>query len=204
MDSMGLWFSIWFFRTIVIPGAVTDYASSILVEGRGVDMDALLRSSSSELMQANDVLQFRFIKYCSEQIEKRIRKGKDASPDITGYLVDAYENSENKKDALSYIHGDSRLIIVAGSDTSASTLSYVFYHLASHPGVLKKLRQEVEPMMEADGGVSHVKVQKAQYLNGCINEALRLNPPVPAGVFRKTPREGVHIGGTLIAGNIII
>jgi cytochrome P450 len=150
------------------------------------------------------VIQFRFVGYCSDQIDKRIRKGKDANPDIAGYLVDAFEKSENKKDALSYIHGDSRLIIVAGSDTTAATLSHLFYHLASHPNAVEKLRNEVKPMMEADGSVSHIKIQEAQYLNGCINEALRLNPPVPCGVFRMTPKEGVYIGDTFIAGNTVI
>lgn len=147
---------------------------------------------------------FRFIGYCCDQIDKRIHKGKDANQDIAGYLVDALEKSENKKEALSYIQGDSRLIIVAGSDTTAATLSHLFYHLAKHPDVMDKLRKEVKPLMEADGNVNHVKIQDAQYLNGCINEALRLNPPVPCGVFRKTPEEGVCIGETFIEGNTVI
>jgi len=147
---------------------------------------------------------FRFIGYCCDQIDKRIHKGKDANQDIAGYLVDALEKSENKKEALSYIQGDSRLIIVAGSDTTAATLSHLFYHLAKHPDVMDKLREEVKPLMEADGNVNHVKIQDAQYLNGCINEALRLNPPVPCGVFRKTPEEGVYIGETFIEGNTVI
>ena len=147
---------------------------------------------------------FRFIGYCSDQIDKRIRKGKDANQDIAGYLVDAFEKSQNKRDALSYIQGDSRLIIVAGSDTTAATLSHLFYHLVSHPDAVSKLRKELHPMTEADGEVSHVKIQDAQYLNGCINEALRLNPPVPCGVFRKTPKEGVYIGETFIEGNTVV
>lgn len=227
MDPMGLWFPIWFFRAIIaIPGAATDYVSTICTQTRVFGVGCAMHhtrlflpssctamsrvgagdrdSPKSSATEANKALQFRFIGYCSDQIDKRIRKGKDANPDIAGYLVDAFEKSENKKDALSYIHGDSRLIIVAGSDTTAATLSHLFYHLASHPDAVKKLRNEVKPMMEADGGVSHVKIQEAQYLNGCINEALRLNPPVPCGVFRKTPNEGVYIGDTFIAGNTVI
>lgn len=146
----------------------------------------------------------RFVDYCSAQIGKRIPRGKDAQQDIAGYLIEDYEKTNNKKDALPIIQGDSRLIIVAGSDTTAATLSHLFYHLASHHEVVEKLREEVKPMIEADGSISHVKIQDAQYLNGCINEALRLNPPVPCGVFRKTPKDGVHIGDTFIAGNTII
>ena len=147
---------------------------------------------------------FRFINYCTDQILKRIKKGKDSNPDIAGYLVEAYEKSENKKDAMMYIQGDSRLIIVAGSDTTAATLTHLFYHLAKNPEAVDKLRKEVEPLMEANGEVSHVKIQDAPYLNGCINEALRLNPPVPCGVFRKTPKEGAYIGEQFIPGNTVI
>lgn len=145
---------------------------------------------------------FRFIDYCADQIKKRINKGKDANPDIAGYLVEAFEKSENKKDGMAFIVGDSRLIIVAGSDTTAATLTHLFYHLAKNPDVVEKIRKEIEPMMDAE--LSHAKIQEAQYLNGCINEALRLNPPVPCGVARKTPKEGVYIRETFIAGNTVI
>ena len=37
------------------------------------------------------------------------------------------------------IQADSRLIIVAGSDTTATTLAHLFYHIAADPGIAQKL-----------------------------------------------------------------
>lgn len=146
----------------------------------------------------------RFVNYCSEQIQKRIKLEKNTYSDVAGYLVDAYEKSKDDKDALPHIVADSRLIIVAGSDTTSATLTHMSYYLAGHPDMVETIRKEVEPMMDANGSVSYVKTQDAHYLNGCIHEALRLHPPVPCGVFRQTPKEGVFIGETFVEGNTVI
>lgn len=105
---------------------------------------------------------------------------------------------------LSYLQGDSRLVIVAGSDTTAATLSFLFYHLATERGVVDKIREELASHVDADGNVSNADIVNCEYLNGCINEALRLHPPVPSRVHRKTPPEGVEIGGQHIPGNVEI
>lgn len=41
-------------------------------------------------------------------------------------------------------------------------------------------------------------------LEGCINEALRLFPPVPSGLQRMTPPEGVKIAGRYIPGDTLV
>jgi cytochrome P450 len=41
-------------------------------------------------------------------------------------------------------------------------------------------------------------------LNGVINESLRLHPPVPGGVYRLSPPEGLRIGDHFIPGDINI
>jgi cytochrome P450 len=45
---------------------------------------------------------------------------------------------------------------------------------------------------------------KLPHLNAVINETLRLHPPVPSGVQRKTPPEGIKLGETHIPGNTVI
>jgi tryprostatin B 6-hydroxylase len=96
------------------------------------------------------------------------------------------------------LHADARLIIVAGSDTTAATLTYLFYHLAQEPAIVEQIREELRPLTQ---GEWHDKdIHNCATLNGAINEALRLHPPVPSGVQRTTPKEGMHIGETFIPG----
>ena len=101
--------------------------------------------------------------------------------------------------------GDARLIIVAGSDTTSATLTYLMYHLAKAPHLITKLREELREMRYLPGSETEVRdIQDAKYLNGVINETLRLHPPVPSGLLRLTPPEGINIEGTFIPGGVTI
>lgn len=105
----------------------------------------------------------------------------------------------------SWISGDARLIIVAGSDTTAASLTYITYHLARAPHVVVKLREELRLLNYRPGHETELRdIQDAKYLNGVINEALRLHPPVPSGILRLTPPEGITIDGKFIPGGVTI
>lgn len=98
------------------------------------------------------------------------------------------------------LQGDARLIIVAGSDTTSATLTYLFYHLAKSPEQVERLRQELRPLTTGDW--SDKDIQHADHLNGAINEALRLHPPVPSGLYRLTPPGGMQVGDVYIPGGV--
>lgn len=88
-------------------------------------------------------------------------------------------------------------------DTTATTLSSIIYELCLHPEHMEKLRQLVAPYMtDPSGDVLNEKVTHIDHLNGVIYESLRLHPPVPAVIQRKTPPEGIWIGETHIPGNM--
>lgn len=103
-----------------------------------------------------------------------------------------------------WLKGDARLIVVAGSDTTAASLVHIFYYLATHPEEVEKLRAELRPLVPSLEDFRAKDVADAGHLNGCINEALRLNPPVPSGLLRLTPPEGITIGDTFIPGGVTV
>jgi len=176
MDPLGYALPPWLFRIILaIPGAAAEY--------------------------------YRFNEFCSKQLDARMKvQGKQENPDITHTLIEAFKklDENDQKVALPMLQGDSKLIIVAGSDTTATTLVHLFFHLATERGLQQRLRDELTPLIGDDGYITHHKIQDAQLLNGCINETLRLNPPVPSGFFRKTPKEGVYIRDTFIPGDTVV
>lgn len=47
-------------------------------------------------------------------------------------------------------------------------------------------------------------VSELPYLDAVINETLRLHPPVPSGLQRITPPEGLFIGETFVPGNTVV
>lgn len=139
----------------------------------------------------------RLFQWCADQVEQR-RTMKVDVPDIASWLL-----KDPRGDRL-WLNGDSRLIIVAGSDTTAIALTHMFYYLASDPLQADKLRAELSILMKPNAPFSARDVQNGDHLNGIINEALRMHPPVPSGIFRKTPPEGITVDGVFIPGEVNI
>ena len=146
----------------------------------------------------------QFIAWCAEQVEKR-RNMKPDKPDITSWLLDDLKTSHQPpEEALKWLHGDARLIVVAGSGTVAETFIHIFYHLAIDPSVVEKLRAEITGLWKEDTPFNVWHFQNAEYLNGIINEGLRLHPGVASGVQRITPAGGVMVDGVFIPGGVNI
>ena len=80
----------------------------------------------------------------------------------------------------------------------------IFYHLAHSPQILEKLRRELATFYVPGSASDFKDLQEAVYLNGVINEALRLHPPTPSGLQRLTPEEGIMIGSTFIPGDVTV
>ncbi|KAF8340599.1 cytochrome P450 [Cantharellus anzutake] len=70
-------------------------------------------------------------------------------------------------------------ILLAARDTTASLLTFMCYFLAIHPGVLKRLREEILTLRSGESP-SYEDIRSLKYLRACLNETLRLFPPVPS------------------------
>ena len=73
-------------------------------------------------------------------------------------------------------------VLLAGRDTTASTLSWVFYELGRHPEVVQRLRAEILEQVGADRAPTYRDLKDMKYLQCVINETLRLYPSVPLNV----------------------
>ncbi|KAH8197541.1 hypothetical protein TruAng_008277 [Truncatella angustata] len=124
-------------------------------------------------------------------------------PDIMSRILGAGQFFPNKKEEEDILKSDSRLLIVAGSDTTATALTFAYYHLARDSSIVEKLRKELSQHHITDQKQCNVQqLQDLPYMNAVINEVLRLHPPVPSGFFRETPAEGVNIGGHFLPGGV--
>ena len=144
----------------------------------------------------------KFIKFCVDELTWTVNNVGEKKRDnnIVSWLLKAYKDIKRPENDT-FLQADSRLIIVAGSDTTAATLISLFYNLAQNPNVVESLRKELDPLTE--GSWHEIDIRNAEYLNGCINEALRLLPPVPSGLARLTPPEGLQVGKTYIPGKAV-
>ena len=74
-------------------------------------------------------------------------------------------------------------ILLAGRDTTASTLSWAFLELARNPRVVENLRAEISSQLGSTGRApTYQDIKVMKYLTHIINETLRLYPVVPYNV----------------------
>ncbi|KAI4104041.1 MAG: hypothetical protein L6R37_003523 [Teloschistes peruensis] len=70
-------------------------------------------------------------------------------------------------------------ILLAGRDTTAGTLSFLFKELSAQPAIYSKLRQEILEKVGAQRQPNYEDLKDMPYLQHCINETLRMYPAVP-------------------------
>jgi cytochrome P450 len=73
------------------------------------------------------------------------------------------------------LQAEAMVLLIAGSVTSAHTLSLIVYYALSQPRILENLREELKTVMPAPSFTlpSWTKLEKLPYLRSCIKEALR-------------------------------
>jgi benzoate 4-monooxygenase len=101
---------------------------------------------------------------------------------------------------------EAGILLNAGNDTTASGLTNTLWLLARHPPTFQKLRAELDNLL-TDHDITAPDfntLMAAPYLRACIDESLRLRPPVAIGLPRKTPKEGSTICGHLIPGGVTV
>jgi len=128
------------------------------------------------------------------KILHRMEKGDSARRDFCSYLFE-------KKDELKFndwnLAAYAQVLIVAGSETSATTLSAMTYYLCRNPVVYQRLKDEVRGAFQSADEITSVRAT-LPYVNAVLNEALRIYPPVPIGLPRITPKGGAMVAGYFV------
>ncbi|KAK4481529.1 hypothetical protein RD792_012430 [Penstemon davidsonii] len=81
------------------------------------------------------------------------------------------------------------VLLLAGTDTTAVTMEWAVALLLNHPNVLKKARAELDYHVGHNCLVEEPDLSKLPYLQGIVNEALRLYPAVPLLVPRESSND---------------
>ncbi|RYP49482.1 hypothetical protein DL768_004841 [Monosporascus sp. mg162] len=104
-------------------------------------------------------------------------------PDMIQTLVSSSLPLEEK--TFPRLFSETRSIIMAGTETTASTLITITASLLSDPGKLLLLRHELGNAEEAKGGpLEYSELKELPYITGVVNEGLRLANPTPTRLPR--------------------
>lgn len=138
--------------------------------------------------------------YTKAKIEKRIDEKTDR-PDFMSYVL---RYNDEKGMSRAEINATFNILMIAGSETTATLLSGCTYLLHKHPHVLQKLQAEIRGSFSSDEDITMLRVSYLKYLDAVIEESLRLYPPVPIALTRSTPLEGATICGHWVPGNVSV
>lgn len=152
--------------------------------GRHVPM-----ASFRAMFRANDYL----LKY-GEKAVANSKRTSDSSRNIFASMI--YE-SEKDRSALTEtdVAIESGNLIVAGSDTTAITLTYLIWAVLSEPLLQQRLEYEVDQL---DPDFDDDAVEELPLLNAVIMETLRLYGAAPGALPRVVPETGATFGGFYI------
>ncbi|EAQ90212.1 hypothetical protein CHGG_02147 [Chaetomium globosum CBS 148.51] len=93
--------------------------------------------------------------------------------------------------------------IIAGSDTSASTIRAVTLYILSNPRVYQKLQAEIDEaiaLAKISSPIKDAEGRQLPYLQAVIKEGLRMMPPASGVFFKEVPPGGDTIDGKFIPG----
>jgi hypothetical protein len=97
---------------------------------------------------------------------------------------------------------DSLIAVSAGTETSASILTFIVYFVCSQASIYARLQAELDDaILDASQDLSDDILKPLPYLNAVIEETLRCGTPFPL-FFRVTPPEGVLLSDEMVPGGV--
>jgi cytochrome P450 len=109
-------------------------------------------------------------------IAERQRTGEDTG-DMLSLLMACRDEETGLGLEPKQLRDEVAAMVVAGHETTASTLSWTCYRLSQHPEVLARLRAEVLAVL-GDRRATFADYPRLDYTGRVIDEVLRLHPPV--------------------------
>jgi cytochrome P450 len=97
---------------------------------------------------------------------------------------------------------NAEILIIGGSETTASLLSGVTYLLLQNPEAHQILKDEVRSAFHSEEDITLISVNQLSYMLACLDEAMRMYPPIANGLPRVCPKGGSQVLGEFIPENV--
>ncbi|KAL8948520.1 MAG: hypothetical protein Q9222_005301 [Ikaeria aurantiellina] len=143
------------------------------------------------------------MEFTSKKIERRLNLETDRKDFLTYILRHNDERGMTHQE----IRGTSRVLLTAGSETTATLLSGATYHLLQNPEALHRVQAEVRAAFRSAEDITLRSVSTSgllPYLEAVIQESLRCCPPIPATLPRITGSDGAMIDGSFVPANVSV
>lgn len=113
----------------------------------------------------------------------------------------AAEAEKGEKLDAEDVQAEAGVFTVAGTDTTAITMTYLVWCVLSRPELQQKIQDEVAGLSDDYGDSDLFDLP---WLGGIISETLRLYGPIASALPRVSPPGGCILGGFSISGGTIV
>ena len=134
----------------------------------------------------------------TEKVSARLGANADR-PDFISFIL---RHNDEKGMSRSEIDSNAALLILAGSETTATLLSGCTYYLLKNPDVYRKLVEEVRGSFKNEEDITISEALTLPYLNAVLEESLRIYPPVPTSLSRRVPDGGATVNGQYVEAGV--
>ncbi|EEH23236.1 hypothetical protein PABG_05447 [Paracoccidioides brasiliensis Pb03] len=140
------------------------------------------------------------LKIAKEKLARRMAVGNDR-PDLIQGLLKKKDEMNMSVDGIAI---NCRLLLIGGSETTATLLSGVTFLLLTNPNTLEKLTAEVRSNFKNESEITINSVNRLSYMLACLDEALRVYPPVAIGLPRVVNKGGCSIIGQFVPEDTVV
>mmetsp|Transcript_9484 Transcript_9484/g.20903 ORF Transcript_9484/g.20903 Transcript_9484/m.20903 type:complete len:540 (+) Transcript_9484:53-1672(+) len=119
--------------------------------------------------------------------------------DLLALYLNELDSEEGSEASTKFMRDTVMNLVIAGRDTTACTLSWLFFILGTHAEIQERVAAEVAEKLPigTDPNVNAVRPENMPLLNALVYETLRLHPPVPVD-FKVAQCDDVLPDGTKI------
>ncbi|KAL0937372.1 Versicolorin B desaturase 1 [Colletotrichum truncatum] len=141
--------------------------------------------------------------FVGDLVNRRMEVKDHPKPDIWSFVL---RRSGDEGKGLSYkeMHANATMFMVAGTETTATVLSGVSYHLMRNPRVYGLLTKEIRAAFSRTEDMTTDRLAKLEYLNAVLQEGLRIYNPAGAGMPRIVPNGGAEVCGEFVPGGTLV
>lgn len=143
---------------------------------------------------------YEAFRHTVDRVDARLARD-SSQTDIWSLVLSADRDQQLSLDEM---HSNAQTFMIAGTETTATAMTALTYFLAINPGRFSILKDEIRSRFSSAEEITMQNTASLRYLNVCIQEALRLHPPVPLGIPRKVPSPGATILGKWVPGNTLV
>lgn len=139
--------------------------------------------------------------------EKTSRRLQNEDLKGNGDFTDTMMRAQGTADGFSRaeINAHASMFIIAGSETTATSMAGNFYWITRTPRVMEKVVEEIRSAFNSEQEITFATTasDRLTYLNACFNETFRIYPPAQAGMVREVPRgHPVVVDGITLPGEV--